>query len=144
MKIKFTIISAIVLMAFVTLSFPVRDLAADYYYRQVPYILDDETTEGLDVMLISERTMPAYLATIGALQKAAAIVPSRSLYQRAIADIYNRLGKWSEIMLSLNTPIPANAILPADASDKALYHLQRAVALACSPRYSPGPRAALR
>jgi tetratricopeptide (TPR) repeat protein len=129
MKIKFTIISAIVLMAFVALSFPIRDLTADYYYRQVPDILDDETTEGLDVMLISERTMPAYLAAIGALQKAAAIAPLRSLYQRAISDLYNRLGKWSEIMLSLNAPIPANAILPADASDKALYHLQRAVAL---------------
>ncbi len=129
MKIKFTIISAIVLMAFVTLSFPVRDLAADYYYRQVPDILDDETTEGLDVMPISERTMPAYLAAIGALQKAAAIAPSRCLYQSALSDLYNRLGKWSEIMLSLNAPIPSGAILPRDAADKALFHLQRAVAL---------------
>jgi hypothetical protein len=77
------------------LSFPIRDLAADYYYRQVPDILDDETTEGLEVMPISERTMPAYLAAIGALQKTAAVFSSRSLYQRALSDLYNRLGKWS-------------------------------------------------
>ena len=50
---KVTLIAAILILAFVTLSFPIRDLTADYYYRQVPDILDDETTEGLDVMLIS-------------------------------------------------------------------------------------------
>ena len=129
MKVKFPLIAVIILLAFVMLSFPVRDLAADYYYRKVSGILDDETTEGLDVMPISEKSMPAYSAAIGALQKAAAIAPSRSLYQRALSDLYNRLGKWSEIMLSLNAPIPAGAISPPDASDKALFHLQRAVAL---------------
>jgi len=111
------------------LSFPVRDLIADHYYRQVTGVLDDKTTEDLDVMLISEKSMPAYLTAIDALQKAAAFAPSRSLYQSALANLYGRLGKWSEIMLSLNAPLPANAILPAEASDKALYHLQRAVAL---------------
>jgi len=64
-------------------------------HRQVPDILDDETTERLDVMPISERTMPAYLTAICALQKTAAVFSSRSLYQMALSDLYNRLGKWS-------------------------------------------------
>ncbi len=111
------------------LTFPLRDLASDYYYRKTTSLLDDKTTEDLDVMLISEQSMPAYLAAIDALQKAVTLAPSRSLYHSALADLYNRLGKWSEIMQSLNAPIPTNAISPSDASDKALYHLQRAVAL---------------
>jgi tetratricopeptide (TPR) repeat protein len=129
MKIKFSFIAAVILLAFVILSFPFRDFAADYYYRTVSGILDDEATEGLDVMPISEKAMPAYFAAIGALQKAAVIVPSRALYQSALSDIYSRLGKWSEIMLSFNAPIPDGAILPRVAADKALFHLLRAVAL---------------
>ena len=111
------------------LSFPLRDLIADHYYRQVTVLLDDKTTEDLDVMLISEKSMPAYLAAIDALQKAVSFAPSRALYQSALADLYNRLGKWSEIMLSLNAPLPADALSPVEASNKALYHLRRAVAL---------------
>ncbi|MEI6262716.1 MAG: tetratricopeptide repeat protein [Deltaproteobacteria bacterium] len=71
----------------------------------------------------------AYFAAVDALQKAAAIAPSRALYQSALADLYSRLGKWSEVMQSLNAAIPDNAISPAEGSDKALFHLQRAVAL---------------
>ena len=129
MKIKILLIAAIIFLAIALLSFPVRDFAADYYYRKVSEILDDETTEGLDVMPISEKSMPAYFAAIGALQKAVAIAPSRSLYQSALSELYTRLGKWSEIMLSLNAPVPAGAMSPSDASDKAFFHLQRAVAL---------------
>lgn len=126
MKIKILLVAAIMLMASVLLFFPVRDLAADHYYRKVSTLLDDETTEGLDVMPISEKSMPAYLAAVGALQKAAAVAPSRSLYHRALAELYVRLGKWSEVMLFLNAPIPAGSILPGDASEKALYHLRQA------------------
>ena len=129
MKIKLPLIAAILLLAFVMLSFPVRDLAADYYYRRASGFLDDETTEDLDVMPISEKSMPAYFAAVAALQKAAALAPSRSLYQRALSDLYNRLGKWSEIMQSLNAPLPADALSPRDASEKVLFHLRRAVAL---------------
>ncbi len=126
---KFLQVTVIILVGIVVLSFPVRDLAADYYYRQVTDILDDKATEDLDVVPISEKSMPAYLAAVGSLEKAAAIAPSCSLYQSALADLYSRLGKWSKIMQSLNASIPASAISPAAADEKALFHLRRAVLL---------------
>ncbi|MDZ4164453.1 MAG: O-antigen ligase family protein [Smithellaceae bacterium] len=123
------ICATIILLAIVMLSFPVRDLAADYRYRQVSRILDDKTTEGLDALPISESTMPAYLAAIESLNKAAALSPSNSLYQRALSDLYDRLGKWSAAMQSLNSPIPATAPGKKEAAEKALFHLGKAISL---------------
>jgi tetratricopeptide (TPR) repeat protein len=111
------------------LSFPVRDLTADHYYRQVAVILDDEATEGRDVQPISEKAMPAYLEAIASLKTAAAIVPSRARYQGALADLYTRLGKWSETMQFFKVRLPAGAPTGREAADKTLFHLRRAVAL---------------
>jgi len=123
------IIAALVLLALILLSFPVRDLAAGYFYSRVAGILDDEATEGRDVLPISEKAMPAYLEAIASLQTAAAIAPSRALYQGAIADLYTRLGKWSETMQSFKASLPAGAPTGRGAADKALFHLKRAVTL---------------
>lgn len=129
LQISAVLLLAILLLALLLLSFPIRDLAAGYYYTRVAAILDDETTEGRDVVPISEKSMPAYLKAIGSLQTAAAIAPSRALYQAAIADIYTRLGKWSEAMQSLNAKLPANAPTGKEAAEATLLHLKRAVAL---------------
>ena len=129
MKAKFLLIAAIVLLALIMLSVPVRDLAADYCYRRVAAILDDEATEGLDVLPISEKAMPTYLEAIASLQTAAAIAPARALYQGALADLYTRLGKWAETMQSLKASVPAGTLSGRDAMDKALFHLRRAVVL---------------
>lgn len=128
MKIKLQI-SAILILALTLLSFPVRDLAAGYFYSRVAAILDDETTEGRDVVPISAKSMPAYLKAIASLETAAAIAPSRALYQAAIADLYTRLGTWSETMQSLKAKLPADAPTGKEAADKALLQLKRAVAL---------------
>jgi tetratricopeptide (TPR) repeat protein len=128
MKAKF-LIAAIVLLALILLSFPVRDLAAGYFYSRVAAILDDEATEGRDVMPISEKSMPAYLAAIASLKTAAAIAPTHALYQGAIAELYTRLGKWSETMQSLKARLPDGAPTALDAADKALSHLKRAAML---------------
>jgi tetratricopeptide (TPR) repeat protein len=128
MKAKF-LIAAIVLLALILLSFPVRDLAAGYFYSRVAAILDDESTEGRDVMPISEKSMPAYLKAIASLQTAAAIAPTHALYQGALAELYTRLGKWSETMQSLKARLPEGAPTGRDAAEKALVHLKRAVTL---------------
>jgi len=128
MKAKF-LIAALVILALIMLSLPVRDLAAGYFYNQVSAILDDEATEGRDVLPISEKAMPAYLAAIASLQSAAAIAPSRALYQGALADLYTRLGKWAETMQSFKASLPTGAPTGREAADKALFHLRRAVAL---------------
>ncbi|MBN1663689.1 MAG: tetratricopeptide repeat protein [Deltaproteobacteria bacterium] len=123
------IFTALFLFAVIMLSFPIRDLAADYYYRQAPRILDDKATEGLDTAPITEKSMPAYLAAIDAYKKAVALAPSNASYQKALSDIYNRLGKWSETMQTLNVATPASAPSKKDASEKALFHMQKAISL---------------
>ncbi len=128
-KVKLPLITAIALVALIILSFPVRDLAADYFYRRINDILDDTGTEGLDVLPISEKAMPAYLKAIDSLQTAAAIAPSRALYQGALADLYIRLGKWAETMQALKAGVPAGTLTGGDAMGKAISHLRWAVAL---------------
>ena len=119
---------AVVLVACGMVSFPVRDFEADDCYRKVSDILDDKTTEELDVVPISDKSMPAYLEAVGMLRKAAAIVPSRAIYQAAAADIYTRLGNWAGVMLSLEAPIPTDAISPKTAAGETCHYLRRAIA----------------
>ena len=122
-------ISALSLLALILISFPVTDLAADYYYRRVARILDVKTTEVLDVKPISESTMPAYRDAISSLQKAAAFAPSRSVYRKALSEIYARLGMWSETMEFLKAPLPANAVPRQEAFGSAVKCLEKAVSL---------------
>lgn len=73
--------------------------------------------------------MPAYLEAISSLQKAAALAPSRSIYRKALAEIYARLGIWSETMESLKARLPANAIPRQEAFESAVKCLEKAVSL---------------
>jgi len=116
------------LLALLTLSSPIRELAADYFFRQVPGLLDDKKTAGRDTARISESSMPAYLAAIDSLKKAAAPAPN-SLCEKTLSDIYNRLGSWSGTMHSLNAPIPPGAPSKKEASGKALLHIKKAISL---------------
>ena len=70
------------------LTFPVTDLAADYNYRRVAGILDDKTTEALDVKPISESTMPAYFEAISSLRKAAVLALTFHLSKGALGNVY--------------------------------------------------------
>ena len=111
------------------LSFPVTDLMADYYYQRVAGILDDKTTEVLDVKPISESTMPVYFEAIGSLRKAAVLSPTRSTYQKALSEMHTRLGFWAETMESLKAPLPANALPPREAFENAIQYLEKAASL---------------
>lgn len=129
LKRTFPMLVVILLAACVLLSFPVRDFMADGYYRKLETLLDDPATEGLDVVPISEKSMPAYLAAIDSLKKAASIEPSCSRYPAGLADLYQRIGNWTKIMKALNAPLPAT-IIPSDtAFGEAFGHLQRAIFL---------------
>ncbi|OHE24436.1 MAG: hypothetical protein A2Z43_03645 [Syntrophobacterales bacterium RBG_19FT_COMBO_59_10] len=126
---KLLCISALFLLVFILLSYPVRELTADYYYRRVAGILDDKTTEALDVKPISESAMPAYHEAISSLKTAAAFAPSRSVYPKALSEIYTRLGTWSETMEFLEAPLPANAIPHREVFESAVQCLEKAVSL---------------
>lgn len=106
-----------------------KDLAAAYYHGRISGILDDKTTEYLDVKGISESTLPDYTEAISSLQKAVALDPSNSIHHKALSDLYSKLGRWAETMGSLNQPLPSGALSKDDAFKNALNHLRRAVSL---------------
>jgi tetratricopeptide (TPR) repeat protein len=106
-----------------------RDLLADHYYGSVSRILDDKTTEELDLKPISESTMPDYLDAVRSLNTAAALAPSRPSVLKSLSDLCARLGRWAETMESLSAPLPASAPLKKDAFDNAVIYLKRAISL---------------
>jgi tetratricopeptide (TPR) repeat protein len=114
-------IVVIVLLAIFLLSFPIRDLAADYYYRRAANILHKKN--------ISESTLSAYREAINSLKKAAAIAPSHATSQKALSEIYTRIGLWSETMESLKAPLPPDTLPSRDAYQKAIQCLERAIYL---------------
>lgn len=126
---KFIKILFIVLITCFLLSFPARMLMADYYYSRVSRILDDRSTEHRDFKTISGDTMASYNDAIKSLNKAAAIVPSRSVYYKALSDIYSKLGRWAENMDAVNAPLPADAPSSQEAFRTAIKYLNKAISL---------------
>jgi O-antigen ligase/tetratricopeptide (TPR) repeat protein len=122
-------VAAILLLAFLLLAVPVRDFVADGYYRKLDTLLDDPETEGMDVVPITEKSMPAYLAAIEALKQAEIYAPFCSRYPAGIADLYQRIGNWTKVMASLNAPLPTTALATDVAFREVLQHLQRAIRL---------------
>lgn len=126
---KFIKILSIVLITIILLSFPARALMADYYYSRGYRILDDSSTEHRDVKAVSGDTMASYKEAIKSLNKAAAIVPSKSAYYKALSDIYAKLGRWAENMDAVNEPLPADALSGKEAFQAAIKYLNKAVSL---------------
>jgi len=122
-------IMALLVLAVLFLFFPVRDLIADYFYRQVGYILDDKTTEGLSVKPISGKSMPDYFKALSSLKTAAALSPYSARYQKALSEFYFRLGKWAETMESLKAALPMGTLSPKEATTKGQFHLEEAISL---------------
>jgi len=108
---------------------PVRALLAACYYGSVETLLDDPATEVRDTLDISAETMPAYLHAIDALEKAAALVPSKALYHKALSELYFRIGAWTDAMEGLGEQVPPGALARDDAYQKALACLNAATAL---------------
>src|SRR3990170_3112355 len=111
------------------LSFPIKALIADYYYNRVSVILDNKSTDYLDVKEISAGTMPDYLAAIKSLEKSTTLHPTMSIYYKALSDIYARLGIWADTMEAMNAALPANAISSKTAYEHAANYLKTAIAL---------------
>jgi tetratricopeptide (TPR) repeat protein len=123
------LITAALLGMALLLIYPCRALLADYYYNRAAGILNDPATEFRDVVDISAETMPAYREAIAALEKASSLMPSRSIYYKALAELHVQLGKWSETMMDMNEPLPGGAPSKAEAIEKARNCLMAAVSL---------------
>lgn len=111
------------------ISFPIRVLFADYYYKRAGDILDIRATEYIDVKEISDQTMPDYINAIRFLKKGADIHPSSSKYYKALADIYMRLGNWANAMEIMNATLPSNAYPGRDAYENAVKYIREAITL---------------
>jgi tetratricopeptide (TPR) repeat protein len=111
------------------LSFPVRAFIADYYYNRVSAILDNKSTEYLDVKEISAGTMPDYLAAIKSLEKSATLHPTMSIYYKALSDIYARLGIWADTMEAMNEALPVHTLSSKVAFVYATSYLKTAISL---------------
>jgi tetratricopeptide (TPR) repeat protein len=125
---KSFIAAALAVTCFLTL-FPVKTLLSDWYSGRAAGLLDDPSTPGSDVIGISARTMQRYRSAAEALEKAAALEPSDPRYQKALSDLYVRLGAWADAMERMNETLPAGAFAPADAFERAGRHLERAIDL---------------
>lgn len=123
------ILIAGLLLTALLLVHPVRALLAAYYYGSIDALLDDRSTEFRDTLGISAETMPAYLQSIDAMETAAAILPSKALYQKGLSELYFRLGAWTGAMEGLGEHVPPGAMARDDAYQKALACLTRAVNL---------------
>ncbi|MBI3756321.1 MAG: hypothetical protein HY265_09190 [Deltaproteobacteria bacterium] len=95
----------------------------------VEHILDDESTEYLDVKTISGDTIPSYMEAIKSLEKAVIFAPSKSIYHKALSDIYAKLGMWAEAMENMNAPLPAEALSSKKAFEAATGYLKTAINL---------------
>lgn len=124
------------LATLVLLIFPARSLMAEYYLKLFTYALDDKSTDYLDTLPVSIKTMPEYMGAIILLEKASAKAPSRSEYHKGLSDIYIKLGKWAESMESMKAALPSGALTSKEAYGKALEHLKTAVMLEpANPNY---------
>lgn len=113
----------------ILLSFPVRALMADYYYNRVEHVLDDKSTDYLDVQPISADTMSNYINAIKYMENAAALVPSRSVYLKALSGIYSKLGRWAVNMESLKAQLPEKAVSGKEAFENAHKYIDKAISL---------------
>lgn len=124
----FLLPGSVVLIA-VLLFFPLKMLIADYYHSRVAYILDDKSTEYLDMKDISGDTISDYNDAINSLKKASAVVPSRSIYHKGLSGIYSMLGRWAESMDAVAEPLPAGAVSAKEAFENSARYLKKAVYL---------------
>ena len=116
-------------LACLLLYLPARGFLADYHFRQVERILDDATTEELDIKPLDDGTMPSYRNAVDALQRAAALEPLNSAYPMALSDLYATMGNWAQTMQSLEAPLPSGALTGAAARGRAVALAERATAL---------------
>lgn len=127
-KIKFITLAALAVTAILIVS-PVRSLLADCYYRRAVALIKVSPDADKDDAVISERTMPKYLKAVNSLETASALVPTQSLYRKALSEIYLRLGIWAGAMESMNAPLPAGSLSSKEAYEKAFTSLKAAVSL---------------
>ena len=128
MKTKTSTLLALVVLVHL-LQYPVRTLVADVLFFMVARVLDDKTTEVLDVLDISEETLPAYRIAIGRMSKASLWDPDNSAHIKAQADLYVRLGTWADVIRQAGGKLPKGAMAESEAQGNVKELLMKAIDL---------------
>ncbi len=110
------------------LTFPIRDLIAEYYYKRAGVVLDESPMEQLDDIDISRNTVPQ-LEAIQLLERSAAYAASQAMYYKALSDIHVRFGIWTEAMHAMGQALPEHEISPQAFYDRAAWNLKKAIIL---------------
>lgn len=118
LKINTSTLLALTVLA-VMLQYSVRTLVADALFTMVPRILDDKNTEALDVLDLSEETLPAYRMAIERIRQASLWDPGNSLYVKAQADLYVRLGTLAQVVRQVEENLLEGAILSNEEQGRA-------------------------
>lgn len=108
---------------------PLRTLVATVLYGAATRVLDDTTTEGLDVVPVSEESLPAYNKALTLLGRAASWDPGNAAYPKALSDLYLRLGTWTEIMEGIGEKLPEGMLPGKEAQARAETLLKKAIDL---------------
>ena len=111
------------------ISLPARAFFADQQYRRGTRLLDEGTPDKPVVKPLTASTIPAHLMAAGSLERATALVPSRPVYHRALADVYARMGVWASTMEGLGMPLPAGVTSGKEAIARAVSEMSEAVRL---------------
>jgi hypothetical protein len=110
------------LLLLTTLAFPlqysVRTLVADVLFTMAPRLLDDKNTEALDLIDISEETLPAYHAAIMCIRQASLWDPGNSTYIKAQADLYDQLGTWTGVIKQVGDDLPEGMMSESEAQGR--------------------------
>jgi hypothetical protein len=106
-----------------------RTFVAEVQAGRIVRLLDDEGTEYLDIVNISEETIPRYIASINLLANASAWDPACARHPLAMADLSARLAGWGETMQALGQPVSEEILSVAELWGRAERALMAAVAL---------------
>ncbi len=126
-KIQFASIAAALFVMAALISYPVRSLLADYYYHKAALFLEKTTADKGNALPISGETMPHYLEAITSLEQASAMAPWDASYDKALSELYIRLGTWAAAMEGMNAPLPVGALSSKAAFEKAALCLLAAI-----------------
>jgi hypothetical protein len=128
LKIKTSTLCALAVIAFL-IQYPVRTLVADVLYGMVPRILDDKTTEELDVVPLSAESMALYQKAAALLNQAVLWDGGNAVYPKALSELYQKMGTWSEVMEGVGERLPVATLAGREARQRAEIFLKMAIAL---------------
>jgi tetratricopeptide (TPR) repeat protein len=92
-------------------------------------ILDDAGTEELDMVDLSEETLPVYASSIEALEKAIVFDPLHSSYRSLLADRFTRVDVWYGTMRLIGEDIAGTISKENGLRGRSLTSMQRALLL---------------